>query len=128
MVVRLSGDVNYADVVGTIVPAGMMTRKQGETANEALKRAVEEEKIKKEIEATLQKVTAPLIKVTKTTPLIVRAENPINPLQSTGKIYVEGKAVEEQPVLEQLTPQNEDVIDLLKLIPLSALGFFALIL
>lgn len=124
MIVRLGGEITAADVVGTIVPAGFLeSRREGESATAALHRAEQEEILLKE-------VTAPEIPVEKSIPLIVKAENVINPGQSTGKIYVEGQLVDEEPILEALTNKDEKGMfeEILELLPLGGLAIFAFLL
>ena len=124
MIVRLSGEITAADVVGTIVPAGFLTdRREGESATQRLHRTEQEEII-------LKKVTAPPIPVKKSIPLIVKAENVINPGRSTGMIYVDGKLVDETPILERLTNKKEKGMfeDILELLPLGGLAVFAFLL
>lgn len=124
MKVLLYGDLTAADVVGTIVPAGFLeSRREGETATEALHRAEQEE-------IELKEVTTPVIRSQEYVPLVVKAENVINPGQSTGKIYVEGQLVDEQPILEAISNVEEKSLfeQIFTLLPLGGLAAFAFLL
>lgn len=119
MIVSLGGEITEAGVVGTIVPAGFLeSRRKGESATEALHRA------------ELEEMTIPAIPIQKSTSLIVKAENVFNPGQSTGKIYVEGQLVDEQPILDAITNKEKKGMfgDILELLPLGGLALFAFLL
>ena len=123
------GALNPSDVVGTIVDTVDWSDKYSEPKRKTVKMKAERYDTIEEFQEAHPDIYIEPIKAPKAVPLIVKAENVINPGRSTGKIYVDGKLVDEETVLKQIVNEPEEkktmLEELISLVPLGGLALLA---